>query len=275
MAVSCGIEGADKHKEKEIMLSSNRWMVLLMGLGLVFGAPSALVGCGEEGDDSVIDGQGTGGEGGDADGSAEPGGDADGSAAPGGDADGSAAPGGDADGSAAPGGDADGSGEPQECTGVQSWDVPFCEDSSHPVAGDGYFEACTAESDSACPGGGECTEAWVGCGPDADCDVCGVSAWICLACESGAQRPDEDGCNTCTCTETGDWACTEEACPEPMCVDDPGCAPVYDDRCNCVWVCLPPNEIPESCAGAEPCPSVDMDAIPECACDNGQCVTIQ
>jgi hypothetical protein len=58
-----------------------------------------------------------------------------------------------------------------------TWSVPFCEDSSLPQAGDGCFEAC--DEGGACSEG-TCTEAWLGCGPTADCDVCGVSGWICL-----------------------------------------------------------------------------------------------
>jgi hypothetical protein len=61
-----------------------------------------------------------------------------------------------------------------EC--VTTWAVPFCDDSSLPQAGDGCFEEC---ADGTCSAG-TCTEAWLGCGPDADCDVCGTSGWICL-----------------------------------------------------------------------------------------------
>ena len=60
---------------------------------------------------------------------------------------------------------------------VDTYDVPFCEDDSLPIAGEGCFPPCE-ENGSYCEG--SCTEAWIGCGPDADCDVCGVSDWICL-----------------------------------------------------------------------------------------------
>jgi hypothetical protein len=61
---------------------------------------------------------------------------------------------------------------------IDAYDVPFCEDDTLPIAGGGCFEPC--EHDGAYCEIGSCTEAWIGCAPDADCDVCGVSDWICL-----------------------------------------------------------------------------------------------
>jgi hypothetical protein len=61
---------------------------------------------------------------------------------------------------------------------IDSYDVPFCEDESLPIAGDGCFEPCKHDGDY-CETG-SCQEAWIGCGPEEDCDVCGTSDWICL-----------------------------------------------------------------------------------------------
>lgn len=74
-----------------------------------------------------------------------------------------------------------------------------------------------------------------------DCS-CLNGAWACTAkgcpdptggepepeCEPGQERPADDGCNTCVCTEDGFWACTEIGCgsdtggdpPEPNPFDD-------------------------------------------------------
>ena len=61
---------------------------------------------------------------------------------------------------------------------VESYDVPFCEDESLPVVGDGCVDPC--DSEGAECASGTCTEAWIGCGPTEDCDVCGTSDWVCI-----------------------------------------------------------------------------------------------
>ena len=33
-------------------------------------------------------------------------------------------------------------------------------------------------------------------------------------CKAGDTKPDADGCNTCTCNESGQWGCTEMDCGE-------------------------------------------------------------
>ena len=48
-------------------------------------------------------------------------------------------------------------------------------------------------------------------------------------CSIGATKPDDDGCNTCTCDENG-WACTELGCVEAECTD--GETKAADDGCN-------------------------------------------
>jgi hypothetical protein len=61
---------------------------------------------------------------------------------------------------------------------VDAYDVPFCTDDSLPIAGEGCFETC--DHNGAYCASGNCREAWIGCEPEEDCDVCGVSDWICL-----------------------------------------------------------------------------------------------
>lgn len=69
------------------------------------------------------------------------------------------------------------SGETVDFECETTWSVPYCDDNSLPQAGDGCFEPCTEGGTCS---EGTCTEAWVGCGPTEDCDVCGVSDWVCL-----------------------------------------------------------------------------------------------
>ena len=58
-------------------------------------------------------------------------------------------------------------------------------------------------------------------------------------CDPGDEKPAGDGCNTCSCTDDGTWACTEIGCGE--CTD--GAMRSAGDGCNeCVcmegtWAC--------------------------------------
>lgn len=59
------------------------------------------------------------------------------------------------------------------------------------------------------------------------------------ACIAGEQKPAEDGCNTCTCDDNGNWACTKIACPT-LCT--PGDTTQQDcNSCSCnergMWIC--------------------------------------
>ena len=154
--------------------------------------------------------------------------------------------------------------------------APLCEDGDNSCVA--AFNSCTC-SYVCLPGGLDLSDPC----PERACPAvvvpvpgCGCVDGVCTpeprACEPGTERPADDGCNTCTCTDEGAWACTDRACPEPICVDDAGCAPVYD-ICNCHWRCLPPGEVPEACPGVEPCPAPDPDAALQCACQEGQCVS--
>lgn len=88
-----------------------------------------------------------------------------------------------------------------------------------------------------------------------------------MVCEPGTMKPSGDGCNSCTCTEEGDWACTLVDCQECT----PGEKRVADDGCNsctCTddgnWAC---TEIGCLCKVGETKQSCDN----KCTCvDNGQ-----
>ncbi len=109
--------------------------------------------------------------------------------------------------------------------------------------------------------------------PDPSCECVGD---ICqlgppLICEPGARRPAEDGCNTCECTAEGQWACTERACPGPVCEAADGCEAVFH-RCNCEWVCVTPGTPMPACEeGDVVCAEPELRHAPQCECVDGQC----
>ena len=104
------------------------------------------------------------------------------------------------------------------------------------------------------------------------------------ACEDGATKDAEDGCNTCTCTDGG-WACTEIACDpgnqapnnsSASCTD--GDTKDADDGCNsCTcsdgyWACteracLPDNNAPSECVDGDTKPAED--GCNSCTCSDG------
>lgn len=51
------------------------------------------------------------------------------------------------------------------------------------------------------------------------------------ACNQGEQKPAEDGCNTCTCDEMGNWSCTELGCADADACT-PGQTRAAEDGCN-------------------------------------------
>jgi len=55
-------------------------------------------------------------------------------------------------------------------------------------------------------------------------------------CSDGDTKPADDGCNTCTCDENGNWACTEMACVAPSDAGAEQCSAgdtkPADDGCN-------------------------------------------
>jgi hypothetical protein len=82
-------------------------------------------------------------------------------------------------------------------------------------------------------------------------------------CEAGATKPADDGCNTCTCDDEGNWGCTELACG--VCTD--GATRPAGDGCNdCLcqggeWLCTQ-----RMCAA--PCTVGDKtdDGCTQCTC---------
>jgi len=87
------------------------------------------------------------------------------------------------------------------------------------------------------------------------------------ACDAGSQKPADDGCNTCSCTDAGDWACTEIACPEGVacggwlgdtCAEGEYCAYEAGQLCgqaDASAVCKPR---PDACT---------LEYAPVCGCD--------
>jgi hypothetical protein len=71
------------------------------------------------------------------------------------------------------------------------------------------------------------------------CD-CGTPQPICVYNDRkytrGQSFPAGDGCNTCTCDESGNVACTKIACPAPECKGDADCPTI-----NCIRYPCPPN----------------------------------
>lgn len=112
------------------------------------------------------------------------------------------------------------------------------------------------------------------------------------ACTPGDSRPANDGCNTCVCTEGGDWACTEIGCDPgpPEC--EPGATKTADDGCNeCVcdaleqWICGNSECTSNPCSDAEcgatctGCPANDPDCpnpdVPRMCDRSGFCLPIE
>lgn len=88
------------------------------------------------------------------------------------------------------------------------------------------------------------------------------------ACVPGEQK--DDGCNTCTCTDEGGWACTEKACPEPEGV---ACGGWLGDTCTDTEYCA--YEEGQLCGAADasaickPRPGgCTLEYAPVCGCDN-------
>ncbi|MGB1015447.1 MAG: hypothetical protein ACPG4T_15025, partial [Nannocystaceae bacterium] len=90
------------------------------------------------------------------------------------------------------------------------------------------------------------------------------------ACTPGEEMPAEDGCNTCVCSDEGEWGCTELGCEESesdaMCM--PGEQMPAEDGCNtctCLeggeWAC---TEIACECTPGESKP--DPQTCGECLC---------
>ena len=87
--------------------------------------------------------------------------------------------------------------------------------------------------------------------------------------QPGATEPMADGCNTCTCSDNGEWACTTMSCREPQ--PEPTACEQGDTRngsCTCVdgqWACAdtdpgpahecPPPATPDFDGAGHSCPA--------------------
>lgn len=76
-----------------------------------------------------------------------------------------------------------------------------------------------------------------------------------VAChEPGRVAPAEDGCNTCTCTEESEWACTERGCDPGPTVECPEPLPLADGMtCSAVVVYGLSEETGACCLFPSPC----------------------
>jgi hypothetical protein len=97
-------------------------------------------------------------------------------------------------------------------------------------------------------------------------------------CEPGDREPAGDGCNTCTCTDDGEWACTEIGCEctvgemRPAGDDCNTCTCVGDGwACTdiaCPTTCMLGDEMVEGC---RQCTCGDFGDGPMWICDSDQC----
>ncbi|MFC1643388.1 hypothetical protein ACFL5O_12035 [Myxococcota bacterium] len=122
-----------------------------------------------------------------------------------------------------------------------------CQDGStvYPVCAKGSDGLC-AWQPATCPDAcesGATKLAENGCN---ECTCDGQGSWLCTqrdcqpSCVAGTTRPAEDECNTCTCSDDGEWSCTSLTC-EPEC--GVGATRPAKDGCNTctcedgVWAC--------------------------------------
>ena len=99
-------------------------------------------------------------------------------------------------------------------------------------------------------------------------------------CEPGDMRDADDGCNTCTCTDDGFWACTEIGCEPTEC--EPGDTRDAEDGCNTcscddagMWACTD-QACETECEPGDTQPA--KDGCNTCFCDDdgtwGSCTEI-
>jgi eight-cysteine-cluster-containing protein len=87
-----------------------------------------------------------------------------------------------------------------------------------------------------------------------------------VRCRPGDSSLAADGCNTCTCSDAGTWACTDMACAACAAGDPP---PVVDrcTACTCEdgrWACIPTPCPPPPCEPGQTRP--DDDGCNTCTC---------
>ena len=74
--------------------------------------------------------------------------------------------------------------------------------------GDEYKPVCGCDGKTH---GNRCLAAFAGTGVLKDGPCEGTPA-----CKSGETKPADDGCNSCTCNEAGEWICTKDPCDPPF-----------------------------------------------------------
>jgi hypothetical protein len=157
------------------------------------------------------------------------------------------------------------SGRPWMCQGTPCHQ-PMCPE---PQALDGE-QGCAAvvvyardpETGTCCEYGDPCSApgSWEHFYSQAECEGGG-------ACSPGDTRRADDGCNTCSCDDEGEWACTEMACEGPVscggwsgptCTDDEYCAYTAGLYCGAADASAFCETRPLSCESADD---------PVCGCD--------
>ncbi len=84
-------------------------------------------------------------------------------------------------------------------------------------------------------------------------------------CVPGEQRLADDGCNTCSCDESGRWGCTEMSCPSAECVSDDDC---FVGGCSGQLCAAEP--LSSTCEWTQEYACYD-DEITSCGCFEGRC----
>ncbi len=87
-----------------------------------------------------------------------------------------------------------------------------------------------------------------------------------VECTPGSNEPAPDGCNTCTCTDEGSWACTERACQSSgcgarlgdTCAADEYCAYAEGELCGAADATATCKKRPDGCT---------LEYSPVCGCD--------
>jgi hypothetical protein len=87
---------------------------------------------------------------------------------------------------------------------------------------------------------------------DQGCEICECAP----VCEPGETKEADDNCNECVCTNEGQWACTDEACPEE-CPE----AKEFEGSCDSVIVFARNADTGACCTYPNPCSAPDDWAI--------------
>ena len=102
-------------------------------------------------------------------------------------------------------------------------------------------------------------------GTDAVSDSGGDTGTDTGTCTDGETRPADDGCNTCTCTDAGEWACTERACASE-CDSDDDCI-----RTGCSGQLCRPEPTASTCEFLPHYACFGDPEVTSCGCRSGVC----